>query len=111
MPSECARCGRPAPAISLDWKRRCPSCAPCAVCPLCHEVYQPVDGMCPCGETVDRDELDRVADEATEATRDELDTSAAELILAPELVPWPEGSALPWELGWTPAGHSHAEAA
>lgn len=110
MPSECARCGFPAPAISLDWKGRCPVCAPTVVCPLCTEVFQPVDGPCPC-ETVDRDELDRVADEATEATRDELDTPIADLLLAPELVEWPEGSALPWELGWTPAGTAHAEAA
>ena len=111
-PAACEQCGRPAPAITLDWRGRCPSCAPVAVCPLCREVHQPVDGPCPCRDgEVDRDELDRVADEANEATRDELDTPVADLLLAPSLVEWPEGSALPWELGWTPAGCSHAEAA
>lgn len=112
-PSACARCGLPAPAVALDWRGRCPSCAPVVLCPLCEDVHQPVDGPCPCrdGEALDADELDARADEATAATRDELDTPAVDLILAPELVPWPAGSALPWELGWTPEGVAHAEAA
>lgn len=63
------------------------------------------------GEGCDADELDARVDEATAATRDELDTPIADLLLAPELVPWPAGSALPWELGWTPGGTAHAEAA
>lgn len=47
-PSACARCGCPAPRLSLDWKGRGPCCAPSALCPLCHEAYQPCDGPCPC---------------------------------------------------------------
>lgn len=47
-PSACARCGLPAPRLSLDWKGRGPCCAPSAVCPLCTEVFQPCDGPCPC---------------------------------------------------------------
>ncbi len=111
-PAVCERCGGSVPAVTLDGRGRCPACAPCAVCPPCAEVHQPVDGPCPCRDgELDRDELDRVADETGEATRDELDTPIADLLLAPDLVPWPEGAALPWESGWTPAGVAHAEAA
>jgi len=49
-PVRCACCTTPTPAITLDWKGRCPSCAPSVLCPLCQEVFQPVDGVCPCSD-------------------------------------------------------------